>query len=59
MTRYPIPRPTETQAIGRASRHSAPTAPVAVLRSRLLEAVGRDDGAGALLLAHHIRRTAG
>lgn len=52
-------RPTENAAVGRTRSRPAPTAPVTVLRHRLLGALGRADGAGALLLAHHLRRAAG
>lgn len=52
-------RPTEAAAIGRTPDDPVPTAPVPELRSRLCRAVQADDGAGALLLAHHIQRAAG
>lgn len=48
--------PTALRAVSRTSSAPTPAAPVPVLRSRLLAALGRDDGLGALLLAHHIRR---
>lgn len=59
MTRFPIPRPTENQAIGRASRRSTVTASTAQLRDRLVVAVRNDDGAGLRLLAAHLARAAG
>lgn len=54
--RYPVPRPTENQAIGRASRRHTPTASAEQLRDRLVVAVRNDDGAGLLLLAAHLQR---
>lgn len=52
-------RPTEAAAVGRTQNRPMPTAPATELRSRLCRAVRNDDGAGALLLAHHLRRAAG
>lgn len=49
-------RPTENAAVRRTTDHPVPTAPVTELRTRLGRAVQAADGAGALLLAHHIRR---
>ncbi|MEH0642840.1 hypothetical protein QBB33_15460 [Streptomyces scabiei] len=54
--RYPVPRPTEAAAVRRTPDCLVPTAAVPELRHRLVAALGRDDGLGALLLAHHIRR---
>lgn len=56
MTRFPIPRPTEDQAIGRASRRSTTTATTEQLRHRLLAAVRVDDGHGAQLIARRLAR---
>lgn len=56
MRRFPIPRPTENQAIGRTSRRSSPSATVQQLRGRLVVAVQTDDGHGARLLAHLVAR---
>ncbi|MCX4699523.1 hypothetical protein [Streptomyces sp. NBC_01373] len=59
MMPYFLRRPTEAAAVGRTKSTPTATAPVSVLRSRLLTALGRDDGHGALLLATHLaRRTA-
>ena len=59
----PIPQarrdPTAARAIGRTASTPAPAAPVPVLRARLLGAIGRDDGIGALLLAAHLARATG
>lgn len=59
MSRWPVARPTENKAIGRASRRSAPAATVTVLRTRLCRAVAAEDGHGALLLAARLARAAG
>jgi hypothetical protein len=48
--------PTGTAAVSRTASRPAPSAPVPELRTRLCRAVQGADGAGALLLAHHIRR---
>ncbi|MER5211950.1 hypothetical protein ABT063_15555 [Streptomyces sp. NPDC002838] len=51
-------QPTEVAAVGRTKSTPTATAPAPVLRSRLVAALGRDDGHGALLLAAHLARSA-
>lgn len=59
MRRFPVPRPTENQAIGRASKRRTPAASVEQLRHRLIVAVRNADGAGLRLIAGHIARASG
>ncbi|EPD62401.1 hypothetical protein [Streptomyces sp. HGB0020] len=59
MNRSRIARPTETQAIARASRHTRRVTPVRVLMTALLTAQTACDREGVHLLRHAIVRQGG